>query len=98
MIKKIAIFTHAKYGFEAIYENDADKSGDYARTSEVVEVNFPDRKIETVVATKVDILRLDRAELTATYLTDLQKLDEKIQELLSITHQPAAATDDDIPF
>ncbi len=84
MKKKIAVFENIVYGVITPNEEWAERSNDYTRLTEYVEIDFPELEKGTVIAAKVEKFQAVKEEMKEKFLEGMGNIDTKIQELLAI--------------
>ena len=87
---KYAQFKDPTLGFVTVVsraDNDLDRPFcDDVRISEWIEIDFPPRKSDEVIAAQLAALDAQQQTLVAEHLTALQKIAEARSKLLALTH------------
>jgi hypothetical protein len=88
--RKIAIYQNIKYPGCTPMAHDADswieKDPEYARVSEIVEVEFPALEIVDMVGLQVSCIDHQIEELKAEFGKQINTLNAKKQDLLALTN------------
>ena len=84
---KIAIFKRAESGWESYADERYEKSKNYIRITEYVEVDFIPLRAEQTIPKEVAYLREKQDQESVRHVTAMAKLDERISKLLAITHE-----------
>jgi len=83
-VQSLAIFKNVKHNYATIQDNIFDDYEDYVRLSEYVKVSFTLLNTVETNAKEVEILEARKKEVMANTQVTLNKLDEKIGELLAL--------------
>ena len=83
-----AIYRNVEYGTESVFEvcDFMENMDDHVRVSEAVEIEFPMISNDSVVKKQVEALNNLKKEVQAECEVKLQTIDNKIGELLALTH------------
>ena len=81
---KVAMFKYVEYGIETVGNEALEKSSEYVRLTEYVEVEFIQLYYKSVTTQEVAILEGVKKELKKVYLNKKSDIERKIGELLAL--------------
>lgn len=85
---KVALFRNVEFNFETVSGGDSfDKSTDYVRISEIVDVELPERDPAELVPEHVSLLKEKKEKAHTEYLKQASLIDDQISKLMAITAQ-----------
>lgn len=95
--RKVALYKNTTYkwgdpmvmGIDEDGEEFSDRNKEWARVSEIVEVEFPALSDETVIRAQLDSLDKTEQQIRLEFGQKLQALKERRAELQALTYTPA---------